>query len=128
MKKLYLIILVTLTLAGCAKTQPVYNVSEHAVPANVESSKVQDSIIDALKYKRWTIEEKKPGEVVANIYVRSHQARIRITYDTQNYNIEYVDSSNLKYSEQKNTIHRNYNKWIQLLEQEIDTRLNNLQY
>jgi hypothetical protein len=48
---------------------------------------------------------------------------VLIPYTTKNYSILYKDSSNLRYDPEKRTIHVNYQKWIERLDNEIKTRL-----
>jgi hypothetical protein len=63
--------------------------------------------------------------IEANIPVRSHAVEIRIPFDMQYIRIQYVSSTNLLYDEENGikSIHRNYNKWIKLLERDIISRL-----
>jgi hypothetical protein len=51
-------------------------------------------------------------------------AKVDVKYDTKTYNITYKDSSNLEY-DGKN-IHKNYNGWIQNLDNGIRAQLSNL--
>ena len=58
--------------------------------------------------------------------LRTHVAIVDVTYDTSTYSIQYVDSTNLNYNESKGTIHKNYNGWIQNLENAIQRELSAL--
>jgi hypothetical protein len=58
-----------------------------------------------------------PGETEGRLHLRSHVAIVSITFDTKQFSIFYKDSTNLDYDGAR--IHRNYNGWIQNLEQAI---------
>ena len=66
---------------------------------------------------------RREGEIDARTNPRTHVADITIKYSATSYGIEYKDSVNLLYDE--TNIHRNYNKWIQLLREQIDAKLSN---
>lgn len=106
-------------LAACNNTQQLYNVNVKPVTNQITLDQVETAIKRALEYKRWTVKEQLDNKIIAEIYVRTHYAKVEISYDTESYSIKYLDSSNLKRNETHNKIHRNYNKWIKLLEQEI---------
>ena len=53
--------------------------------------------------------------------VRQHFASVDIHYDSNSYSIRYKDSKVLMYD--GTNIHRNYNKWVQLLDQQIKLNL-----
>lgn len=127
MKHIIIMIIVVFTLTSCARTQPIYNVEEQAIVASVSSEQVEESIIAALTHKGWKIIEQSPGKINAFIDVRGkHNAEIQIAYTTSNFSINYVNSGNLKYGtnrKKQTVIHRNYNKWITLLNNEIRMNL-----
>lgn len=95
------------SLAGClavillaygekaqARTQPVYNIADKPIQTATGSS--------------LTLEE------VGNILASAAR------YKPESYSMTYRDSEVLKYDGTK--IHRNYNKWIKLIEQVADER------
>lgn len=103
---------------------PVYNVSSAPVVESsgpVSAAQVHDAIVGALTDKGWTVREDNPGKILAEIMVRTHKADIAIDYSSTQYSITYQDSEDLLYD--GSTIHRNYNKWIKLLEEQINVRL-----
>ncbi len=76
----------------------------------------------ALVGRGWTITKDEPGELRANLLVRSHMANILVEYDAEKVQISYLDSSNLRYWKSPvddEYIHRNYNKWIEILRRDI---------
>lgn len=111
MKKLSFILLSIFLLAAC-KTTPVYNIEQTQVPAGISAKQVEKNIVQALVQKGWQVKANANGTILAEIMVRTHTARIKISFDENQYSINYVDSTNLKYDANKNTIHKNYNNWI----------------
>jgi|LGOV01.1.fsa_nt_gb hypothetical protein len=91
--------------------------------SNVTLNSVAKEIIGAGSGLGWQMKKVKDGEIIGTIYLRKHMAQVRITYTTKDYSIVYKSSSNLNYDSTKNTIHRNYNGWIQNLDNAIKTRL-----
>ncbi|MBT1064165.1 hypothetical protein KJY73_11300 [Bowmanella sp. Y26] len=119
--KFYALALMLVLLAGCGTSQYIYNVSGKQLQVNASSEQIEQAILDAAAFKRWTVKEKTPGHIILEINVRKHYASVSVDYDQGGYSIKYLDSFNLDYK--FNKIHRNYNKWVKLLEMEIDQRL-----
>jgi len=59
----------------------------------------------------------RPGLMRAPLDIRSHQALVDIPFDARRFSIRYVSSSNLDYDGV--VIHRNYNGWVQNLQNAI---------
>jgi len=113
-------------LTGCGAVS-VYNVQN--APITNKDGISLDKIYNSIKlaaYKRgWRVTQIKPGIAKAFIDVRGkHQATVEITYNTKEYSIKYLSSSNLKYDSDNNTIHKNYNSWIKNLDRDIQLELN----
>jgi uncharacterized lipoprotein YehR (DUF1307 family) len=112
---------------GCRAGGQVYEVKD--APIQTASGKeltleqVQKAIIDAGIKQTWIMTPVKPGEMLGEFNVQSHQIHVTIPYTTKNYSILYKDSSNLRYDPVKRTIHVNYQKWIERLDNEIKARL-----
>lgn len=126
MKKLFIalsafILLATPSHAAFGRTQPVYNVQDaYIVTGSGETAtlkQVQDAFVRAATYKRWEVKVIEPGHIVATITVRRHFAQIDVKLTAEQYSITYNHSRELRYDGEK--IHRNYNKWIKLLEQQF---------
>ena len=118
------VVLIGLAVLGCARTTPIYNVSAAPVVAKsgeATSAEVRGAIVDALTDKGWAIKQDDPGRILAEVNVRNHRADIAIDYSATQYSITYQDSENLLHD--GSMIHRNYNKWVMLLEREINQRL-----
>lgn len=117
-------------LTGCV-TKPVMNIHNAPVPLAKNKrptmKQTEEAIVEAGASRGWVMEAKKPGLIIGNLTVRGkHHATVKVTYTTKTYNIDYVDSRNLKYKDGK--IHRNYNNWINNLDQRIRTNLATIQY
>jgi len=117
-----------LSLPAQARTQPVYNVVDKPVvtgSGNVASlENVGEALAMAARRKGWTVQDVEPGYQKAQIHVRKHFAAIDIRYTSTSYSITYRDSDVLMYDGTK--IHRNYNKWIKLIERLADENLRRL--
>jgi hypothetical protein len=119
--------LALLATIGCRAGGQVYEVKD--APVQTASGKsltleqVQKAIIDAGIKQTWIMTPIKPGQMLGEYNVQSHQIHVLIPYTTKNYSILYKDSSNLRYDPEKRTIHVNYAKWIERLDNEIKMRL-----
>ena len=125
-----LIFVIGLALAGCARTMPVYNVPSAPVVTSsgkhLSADQVRSAILGALNDKvlfgaGWVMKQDDPGKIMAELLVRTHRADVEIAYSSSQYSIFYKDSQNLLYD--GSSIHRNYNKWVQLLQKKIDQHL-----
>src|SRR6266850_2108885 len=113
--------LVTVTaIAACARTAPIYNVSQMPVAASKQNPSMDEigkAIIRAGSTIGWQMNQVKPGQIVGSLNLRDHMAVVDVNYTAQTYSITYKDSSNLGYDGQ--SIHKNYNGWVQNLDKAI---------
>ncbi len=65
-----------------------------------------------------------PSGTRKSLNLRTHTAVVEIPYSTKAFSIRYKDSVNLDYTGE--SIHSNYNGWIQNLEKGIRTQLQSL--
>ncbi len=127
MRRLFIITLFSLMVAGCNTSMPIQNIQDSPVPtvASATQSEVGKAIRTAISKKGWKINQDKPGFIEASITVRNkHTAVVGLPYTARTFSIEYIKSSNLNHK--GNTIHRNYNKWITLLGRQIQLELANM--
>jgi hypothetical protein len=113
-----LITLALLTTAGCT-SKPVLN-TQHDLSTNTQVSEeqVKQVIVSALQKREWTVQRLSPQLVQAEITVRNQfHAEIDIHYTRNSYAITYRDSRDLGYKDGK--IHRNYNRWVSMLDRDI---------
>lgn len=119
------IVLTSLLVYACA--QPVHNVRDTPIEVPKSDYTLDDvatTITRAGASLGWVVTHEAPGHSVATLHLRSHMARVDITYTLDSYNIQYRDSTNLDYD--GTNIHRNYNSWIQNLDNAIQVQLSTL--
>ncbi len=112
---------VILLLAGCGRILPVKNFYDQPVPMNLSSKQVKTAIENAANSHHWAATAVKPGLINAHVFVRGHKASVKIPYSAKSYSIIYKSSENMSYANGK--IHRNYNKWVILLNRSIQHQL-----
>lgn len=121
------ILVASLLAAACSTQHPIYNIAQSPIPALRDGSRpsmqdVNKAITEAAIYKRWRVENLDEDTVRASITVRArHHATIDIDYSQTGYSITLVKSEGL--DQRGGRIHRNYNKWVHLLDQQIQSRL-----
>lgn len=122
MKKTALIasLLCALALTGCARTAPVLNVTK-PITASYDSNQVKNAILEAGLAREWVMTPVAPGIIKGHLEQRGHSADIQVNYSTTSYSINYIGSQNLSAGGGK--IHRNYNRWVNNLDHDIQLRL-----
>jgi hypothetical protein len=110
-----------LVIAGCRGGRQVLNVGEPVVTskANPSADDVAKAIIRAGINTNWRITEAGPGMLMGVRTDRAHSATVNITYTTTNYTITLKEST----LEREGTVHREYNRWVQQLSQQIRSQL-----
>ena len=111
---------------GCGAAQ-VYNVNNNAIEGvsdkKVSATDVEKAILRAGGGLGWVMKKTKDGQIQGTLTLRKHIAVVSVKYNTKEYSINYVDSTNLDYNAAENTIHSNYNGWIQNLNKAIQVQL-----
>lgn len=120
-----MVTLLALLLTGCfGRLQPIYSVNDMAIPVTLQDASISkiDSIIKvAVTGRGWQVQDVSPGVIKATLRQRSHEAVVDIKYTNKSYSIDYVSSQDLLYD--GNQIHRNYNRWVKTLEQDINQEM-----
>ena len=116
-------VLALLLLACATAIQNVENAPINVSSSNYDLSDVTKAIQRAGAGLGWQMKEETPGHIVATLFLRSHMAKVDITYTLDEFSINYRDSSNLDYDPASNVIHKNYNGWIQNLSNAISANL-----
>ncbi|VAW97196.1 hypothetical protein MNBD_GAMMA21-1708 [hydrothermal vent metagenome] len=123
-----LILLASIFLfVGCASSNQVLNYNNAQVKsrsATISNKDMRRAIILAGTNSGWQMQEVKQGLVNATKFNTGHMAKVEITYNTKNFSINYVDSSNFQYD--GTTIHKTYNKWVKVLYRNISKNLSRL--
>ena len=121
LKILAILLFASFVFTACGSA-PIYNIKTK-IDSPKSSATTYQAIRSAGKSLGWKINRIRPGVAQGKLYLRKHIAVIRINYSKYSYSIKYVKSTNLKYNATKQTIHTNYNGWIQNLDNAINTRL-----
>jgi hypothetical protein len=115
-----------IVLAGC-RTAPLVNVNDQSVVTNNKNYTQEDvkkAIVRAGAGLGWNMDADKPGHILATLHLRSHMAQVDINYNKEKYSITYKNSEDLQYDGE--SIHKNYNSWVQNLDRAIKVQLQNL--
>jgi len=116
------------TAAQASRVEPLVNVENQALARAdgkpLSAEQVKSAIIAGSARQRiWTVTPVKNGVMTAMLNVRNkHTAVVDITYSATGFSIKYRESNNLLYEKDENgvdQIHRNYNRWVQGLRQNI---------
>ena len=123
-------------VAGCSRTGSVYSVTDAAITPVLGNELSLDQVTRAIVAAGvaagampgparvfWNMRVVEPGHILAALHIRSHMATVDIKYTTKSYTITYNTSANLNYNSDENTIHSNYNGWIQNLNNAINRQL-----
>ena len=118
--KIFAIAFLMLAVAGC-RTATIYNVDNAPLnaPKAATTTQVEDAIKRAGASLGWQMRQVAPGHIVATLPIRSHVAVADVFYTSKDFSIKYKDSTNLRYDKADDTIHSNYNSWIQNLQNAI---------
>lgn len=99
----------------------IYDVINAPISKGHSIEAIEKAIFTSGKQNNWLMKKQKEGFILAKKVIRKHTMVVRISYDQAHFSINYITSENLKY--QGYYIHRNYNVWIQQLEQGINFNL-----
>jgi len=125
--KFFAICFLMLAVASC-RSATVYNVDNMSLnaPKSATAAQVENAIKRAGGSLGWHMKEIAPGHLEARLPVRAHVAVVDIFYNNKDFSIKYKNSTNLKYDKADNTIHSNYNGWVQNLQNAIITETSTL--
>ncbi|CDL82346.1 hypothetical protein [Xenorhabdus szentirmaii] len=118
--KLLISLACVVMLSGCARNTPILT-PQTTIMTHNSLPDVKKAILEAGQKRKWVMTEVSPGVINGYLKNRDHDAQIRINYTNKNYSINYVTSHNLKAHNGK--IHRNYNRWVNNLDKDIQLNL-----
>lgn len=129
MRKIAILFIAALVLCcmGCNK-QGVTNL-HNMVHGDQNIATVEKCIITGAQKAGWEIEKLNGGLFEARYYVKDSRdydvkgAIVNISYNASSYYIEYKQSVMMIHNETRNTIHKNYNKWVRGLDAAIQREL-----
>jgi uncharacterized lipoprotein YajG len=120
-----LIVAAAIALAAGCTSRPVMNVAAEPVvvtPGKTATNEnVRDAIMRAGAGLGWTMHPAAPGVINGTISLRGHSAVVDVEYNPKSYNIVYRSSSGLDAG--NGQIHKNYNGWIENLNNAIRREL-----
>jgi hypothetical protein len=117
------------SLPNAAIADPILDLVNQPVPTRVDGSQLtlaeaRGAIMKACTNRRWIPRVVEPDKLSVSILIRGrHYAEVSIPFDGSSYSIIYVTSRELDADVKKNKIHRNYNKWVAVLNYEIARQL-----
>ena len=129
---LLLTVVFMLISAPSSAASPIQNMIDVPVPIRTDGSQysideVRAAIIQGCQTRRWTAEIAGEEAIRAKLNIKNkHLAVVEIPYSESTYSIIYTSSTNLDYSAARQSIHRNYNKWILQLSTEINRQFQTL--
>lgn len=109
---------------ACSRTVPVYNIEGRPIPVVTQKLSLDEIgriILAAGRRHYWRMDPVEPGLMKGTLDYGPREAVINISYTQQSYSITLADSMNLR--QEGDEIHKKYNKWIHLLQKDIDERL-----
>jgi len=111
---------------GCGAAQ-IYNVNNNTISLSADQQvrmvDVEKAIIRAGAGLGWVMKKVADGQIQGTLTLRKHIATVIIKYNTEEYSINYLDSTNLDYNSAENTIHSQYNVWVQNLNKAVQVQL-----
>ncbi len=118
----------SLFITGCARTNSIQTFdNSRYFQKRVSTNKIARAIRDGAQRKGWDIRKIRNGLMVATILVRNkYFVAVNINYNAYGYKISYKNSRNMKYNPADNSIHPSYNKWVRLLQENINYELSNI--
>lgn len=84
---------------------------------------VEGAIMRGCADKGWSAQLASPGLVHAVLRRPDYVAEIDIPFTATSFSIKYSASEHLDYNQDKHLIHRNFNRWLQLLRERIDLQM-----
>ena len=124
--RFWLVAAAVIALTACT-TAPLKQAAPVTVPAGLSHLQVQQAVVHALEGRQWTLDNVGENVIDTTLHIRVHTVTLKIDYDTTQVSLHYVSSTNLDYRSHGGhpTIHRNYNGWVNFVEQDIRRNLQN---
>lgn len=125
--KIVSIVLALLFVSGAAhaRKDELVDPAPVEIPQGLTDKQVNREIQRSLLGRGWNINQAKPRDIESTLFLRDHQARIRVSWDDKQVRVTYLDSSNLNYEEKrgKRYIHPNYLNWMNYLQNDFKANL-----
>lgn len=120
--RVLLVVVASITLAACI-SKPIYNVEDRhfSTSAMIPIGTVQEKIKMIGSERGWLFEDVAPGHMIGNVGNPKHSAKVDLFYTQKSFSIKYLSSQNLRARD--GTIHHRYNRWIELFERDLVSKL-----
>ena len=89
--------LFAITTTALARSAPLVDPDPIAIPAGLTQEQVVKDIKRALIGRGWSITTEQPGKIDSTLHLRTHTARIQVTYNESQVRLAYVSSEELDY-------------------------------
>lgn len=128
LKLIFSIVIASLFITGCARTSSMQTFdNSQYFQKRMSINKIERAIRNGAGRKGWDARKIRNGLIVATILVRNkYFVAVNINYNAYGYKISYKNSRNMKYNPADNSIHPSYNKWVRLLQDNINYELSNI--
>ncbi len=115
--------MILVLFSGCQTTAPIYNAKNISISPRHSASneEIAEAIWSAARRRGWKTEIVGKWKIKAVKHIRSHSLTVSINYSKSSFDINYIDSNNLKFD--GSNIHKNYNIWIHQLEESIQNEI-----
>ncbi len=87
--------------------------------------KVQRAVFAGLAAKGWQGTPVEPGHAHGVLMRDDWRCEIDVYYDITKFSIRYASSEHLDYDATRHVIHRNFNRWLVLLREQINIAMSN---
>ena len=116
-----LLTICALSTTACSTKKQILSVHTE-LTLSYETTDVKAAIVEALATRNWVITNKNGNEIQAKFVIKENQfIAVKISYTDRYYNINYLDSQNMKYNGSK--IHKTYNKQVKALDKVIKSNV-----
>lgn len=116
-----LLTICALSTTACSTKKQILSVHTE-LTLSYETTDVKAAIVEALATRNWVITNENGNEIQAKFVIKENQfIAVKISYTDRYYNINYLDSQDMKYNGSK--IHKTYNKQVKALDKVIKSNV-----
>jgi hypothetical protein len=115
------LLICALVVVGCT-TQPIKTINSQ-VPEGLTKAQVSESIKKAGSIREWVITDNGEDQLIGKLLYKGDLVIVNIPYNETTYSILYKSTSGLNYDAKDRTVHRAYNKWTAILNEQIQKQL-----